>query len=87
MAKAKIGNRDGGAGLSRGHASKRESDYAELFTALRAELDDLRTKYEAYLQNLMLILLPRMQLFSTVNLMLIMLQLEHWQQQLLKVKN
>lgn len=52
MAKKKIGQRLAGTGLSEGHRTSSEDSYKELFLAVRAELDDVRTKYAAVLAKL-----------------------------------
>jgi len=55
MALPKIGSNrsdDGGAGISTGHKRAGESTYIELLLALRDELDDIRTKYNAVLVKL-----------------------------------
>ncbi len=53
MAKKKIGNAGfGGAGESGAARSGSDATYKELFLAVRAELDDLRTKYAAVLAKL-----------------------------------
>lgn len=51
MAK-KIGKMEGGAGISIGHTNVNQSSLYELFIALRAELDDLRTKYDTVLAKI-----------------------------------
>ena len=52
MAKAKIGNREAGSGISKGHSGKSEASIRDLLLAIRAELDDLRTKYGTLLAKL-----------------------------------
>lgn len=51
MAK-KIGQMEGGQGISIGHANKNQASYKELFLAVREELDDIKIKMTAILAKM-----------------------------------
>ena len=48
----KVGKRDAGAGLTKGHATKNDAELRALLLATRSELDDIRAKYTALLAKL-----------------------------------
>jgi len=48
----KIGQMEGGQGISVGHANASQASFKELFLAVREELDDMKTKVDAILAKM-----------------------------------